>query len=121
MKMKILVDFQICMSVLLRTPLEGCFCFFSNPNYLNHEDYTTKCNFIVLSQNNRRSHQSCSMRKGALRNFTKLTGKRLCQGLSFLLLLKKRLWYRCFPVNFAKFLRTLFLQNPSACGIMKYY
>ena len=22
-------------------------------------------------------------------------------------LLKKRLWYRCFPVNFAKFLRTL--------------
>ena len=26
-------------------------------------------------------------------------------------LLKKKLWYRCFPVNFAKFLRTLFLQN----------
>ena len=24
-------------------------------------------------------------------------------------LLKKRLWHRCFPVNFAKFLRTLFL------------
>ena len=28
-------------------------------------------------------------------------------------LLKKRLWKRCFPVNFAKFLRTLFLQNTS--------
>ena len=28
-------------------------------------------------------------------------------------LLKKRLWYRCFPVNFVKFLRTLFLQNTS--------
>ena len=26
-------------------------------------------------------------------------------------LLKKRLWHRCFPVNFAKFLRTSFLQN----------
>ena len=26
-------------------------------------------------------------------------------------LLKKRLWHRCFPVNFAKFLRTPFLQN----------
>ena len=24
-------------------------------------------------------------------------------------LLKKRLWYKCFPVNFAKFLRTPFL------------
>ena len=28
-------------------------------------------------------------------------------------LLKKRLWYRYFPVNFAKFLRTTFLQNTS--------
>ena len=28
-------------------------------------------------------------------------------------LLKKRLWRRCFPVNFAKFLRTPFLQNTS--------
>ena len=28
-------------------------------------------------------------------------------------LLKKRLWHRCFPVNFAKFWRTLFLHNIS--------
>ena len=28
-------------------------------------------------------------------------------------LLKKRLWHRCFSVNFAKFLRTRFLQNTS--------
>ena len=28
-------------------------------------------------------------------------------------LLKKRLWHRCFSVNFAKFLRTPFLQNTS--------
>ena len=28
-------------------------------------------------------------------------------------LLKKSLWYNCFPVNFAKFLRTPFLQNTS--------
>ena len=26
-------------------------------------------------------------------------------------LLKKRLWHRCFPLNFVKFLRTLILQN----------
>ena len=31
-------------------------------------------------------------------------------------LLKKRLWHRCFSVNLAKFLRTLFSQNtPSGC------
>ena len=28
-------------------------------------------------------------------------------------LVKKRLWHRCFPVYFAKFLRTTFLQNTS--------
>ena len=29
----------------------------------------------------------------------------------FTTLLKRRLWHRCFPVNFAKILRTPFLQN----------
>ena len=52
----------------------------------------------------RSSHQRCSIRKGVLKNFTKFTGKHLCQSL-----LKKRFWHRCFPVNFAKFLRTPFL------------
>ena len=28
-------------------------------------------------------------------------------------LLKKRLWHRCFPANFVKFLRTSFSQNTS--------
>ena len=67
----------------------------------------------------RSSHQRCSTRKGVLRNFTKFTGKDLCQSLFFnkatdlrsATLLKKKFWHRCFPVNFAKFLRTLFLQN----------
>ena len=27
-------------------------------------------------------------------------------------LLKKRLWHRCFPVNYAKFLRKLFYRTP---------
>ena len=59
--------------------------------------------------------------KGVLENFPKFTGKHLRQshyfnkfgGLWPTTLLKKRLWYRCFPVNFAKFLRTTFLQNTS--------
>ena len=52
-----------------------------------------------------------------LKNFAKVTGKHLCQSLSFnkvpglkpVTLLKKRPWHRCFPVNFTKFLRTPFL------------
>ena len=55
-------------------------------------------------------------KKGVLRNFTKFTGKHLCQSLFFnkvaglrpVTLLKKGLWYRCFSVNFVKFLRTPF-------------
>ena len=43
------------------------------------------------------SHLRCSMKKD-LRPAT---------------LLKKGLWHRCFPVNFANFLRTPFLQNTS--------
>ena len=52
-----------------------------------------------------------------LRNYTKLTGKHLCQSLFFdkiaglrpATLLKKRLWHRRFPLNFAKFLRATFV------------
>ena len=60
------------------------------------------------------------MKKGVLKNFVKFTGKHLCQSPFFnnkvedlrpATLLKKRLWQRCFPVNFRKFLRTPFLQN----------
>ena len=67
----------------------------------------------------RSSHRRCPTGKGVLRNFAKFTGKDLCQSLFFnkatdlrsATLLKKKFWRRCFPVNFAKFLRTLFLQN----------
>ena len=69
----------------------------------------------------RSSHWRCSIKKGILRNFTKFTGKHLCKSLFFnkvaglrpAILLKKRLWHRRFPVNFAKFLGTSFLQNTS--------
>ena len=59
------------------------------------------------------------MKKGVLRNFAKFTGKYLCRSLFFNkaagleAFIKKRFWHRCFPVNFAKFLRTLFSQNTS--------
>ena len=55
-------------------------------------------------------------KKGVLRNFAKFRVKHLCQRL-FLnkiaalrpaTLLKRSLWHRCFPLNFAKFLRTPF-------------
>ena len=45
---------------------------------------------------------------GVLRNFGKFTGKHLCQSPFFSKVAGLRFWHRCFPVNFAKFLRTPF-------------
>ena len=67
-----------------------------------------------MLQKYRNSRLEVFCRKGVLRNFEKLTGKHLYQSLLFnkvaglrtATLLKKRFWYRCFPVNFSKFLKT---------------
>ena len=69
---------------------------------------------LELSSRNSRPEGFC--KKDVVRNFTKFTGKHLCQSLFFnkvaglrpAALLKKRLWHSCFPVNFVKFLRTPF-------------
>ena len=65
------------------------------------------------SWRNRSIHQRCSIEKGVLRNLAKFTRKHLCQSLFFNKVAGLRLWHMCFPVNFAKFLRTPFLLNTS--------
>ena len=67
-----------------------------------------------MLQKNRSSCLEVFCRKGILRYFKKFTGKHLCQSLLFnevaglrtVTLLKKRFWYKCFTVNFSKFLKT---------------
>ena len=55
--------------------------------------------------------QMCSLRK-VLLEIREIHRKARVPGSFFAAtLLKRRLWHRCFPVNFAKFLRTPFLQN----------
>ena len=65
----------------------------------------------------RSRHQRCSARESVLRNFAKFKGKHLCQSLFLVKLpatfLDKETLAQVFPVNFAKFLRTCFLQNTS--------
>ena len=39
--------------------------------------------FIYISTNYRTSHRRCSIKKGVLKNFTKFTGRLLCQSLFF--------------------------------------
>ena len=67
-----------------------------------------------MLQKYRSSRLEVFCRRGVLRNLEKITGKQLCQSLLFnkvaglrtVNLLKKRFWYKCFPVNFLKFLKT---------------
>ena len=59
-------------------------------------------------------------KKGVLRNFVKFTEKHLSQSLFFnkvaaATLLKKRLWLRCFPLNFYEISKNTFLYN--TCGV----
>ena len=75
-----------------------------------------KMKWLKLS---RSSHPELFCPKGVLKKFTKFTGKRLCQNIFFnkiagrpSTLLNKRLWHRCFPMNFGKFLRTLYYRTP---------
>ena len=78
---------------------------------------------------NRSSHRICSVKKGVLRNFAKFTRKHLYQslffnkviGLRLVTLLKKKLWRRCFRMNFSEFLRTPFLQNTSRQLLLKIF
>ena len=89
----------------------------------NPEGIIKNKNFSIRS-----SHQRCSMKNGVLRNFTKFTEKHLCQSFFFnkvvdlrsATLLKKGLLHRSSPVNFWKFLRTLFLQNTSGRLLLKF-
>ena len=67
----------------------------------------------------RSSRPDVFCKEGVLKIFTKFTGKHLCQSLFFnkftglrpetCNFIKKIIWHRDFPVNFAKFLRTPFL------------
>ena len=125
-----------CDSAKKLTESYACLLEFANLWQLNVEESWWKSSFGYCplvwiccdrSRNNRiiylheralsrSSHQRCSLKKGVLRNFAKLTGKFLCQSLFFnkvaglrpATLLKKRLRHKCFPVNFVKFLRTPF-------------
>ena len=101
-------------------------CFWTENNTFSFCKKIMSWFFFSLTPNSGQfppcNHQIRSSRPGVfckkafLRNFTKFTGKHLCQSLLFnkvsclrpATLLKKRLQHRCFPVNFAKFLRPPF-------------
>ena len=91
------------LTLLKRTPAQVFCC----------ESYESYTHLHVFSIRTEAAIRGVLCKKDVLRNFTKFTGKHLCQSLFFnkvrpATLLKKRLWHRCCPVNLAKFLRAPF-------------
>ena len=78
--------------------------------YFSTNKYCMKC----IMTNDRSSRPEVFCKKGGLTNSAKFIGRHLCQSLFLIKLqasgfIKKKDWHRCFPANFAKFLRTPFL------------
>ena len=66
----------------------------------------SKCYFSNSEAYRQRQTPKVFYEKVVLTNFSKFTGKHMCQSLFF-----KRLYYRFFTVNFPKFVGSLYLQN----------
>ena len=112
--------FMVLLIASGRLLLWGCFCAF-----LILESSICWSEIYMYF---RSSHRMWSIKIGVLKNLAKFTEKHLhwslffnqVAGVSVLIKLpqacnyiKKRLQHRCFPLSFAKFLRTLSLQNTS--------
>ena len=74
---------------------------------------------VHFSRQHRSSHQRCSMKKGVLKNFAKLTGKYLCQSLFFIKVagaacnfIKKEILAQVFSCGFCEISKnTLFTEH----------
>ena len=96
----------------------------SYPVNNNNNNNNNNHHINQLFNKDRSSYSRCSVKKGVLRHFANFTEKHLCQSLFFNKVaglgrpqacnfVKKETLAQVFSVNFAKFLRTPFLQNTS--------
>ena len=81
---------------------------------MSHAEEISKQNKALSCGSTEAVAQRCSVKNGVLGKFAKFTEKHLRQGLflekvAACNFIKKKLWDRCFPVDFAKFLGTSFL------------
>ena len=114
-----------------------CLCqydthFFNILTCTKHMVFTYFLQMLVfiwtLSSVIRPSHQRCSCEKKVFLKISQNSKKNTCASLLFnkvanlrtATLLKRRLWQKCFPVNFAKFFSIPFLQNTSVRLLLRY-
>ena len=78
----------------------------SELDFRTAEPTLSKCYFSILEAYRQKQPPEVFYENVFPTNFSKFTGKHLCQSLFF-----KRFYYRFFPVNFPKFVGPLYLQN----------
>ena len=91
-------------------------CYSDRIDWHNNKSLLSEAPTLIKPiTSSRSSRPEVFCKKGVLRNFAKLTGKHLCQSPLFnkvagsaATLFLKKLWRRCFTVNFTKFLRAPF-------------
>ena len=67
------------------------------------------CTAEIRSIENNTKQMNTTVTRGVLFRFQRVKSEFFSQKQSPRGVLQKRLWHRCFPVNFAKFLKTTFL------------
>ena len=93
---------------------------FNNTCFQKHL-WAAACKNQHLSDKVRSSHPLVFCKKGVPTNFAKFTVNHLCQNLLFNKVAGLRLWHRCVPVNFVKFLRLSFFTKISATNQINQY
>ena len=102
------VSCQICKNVLKylfwKTSANGCFSMSHARIGVKVKKITERSSqyeFWKVVVKAKSSHRRCSMKKAFLKNLAIFTEKHLCWSLFLIKFIKKRLQYRCFPMNMA--------------------
>ena len=89
-------------------PIPLCVKFQTPPCLVFQKDYAFHVISLCYIYTTEAVAKMCSLKKVFL-NILQNSQENICARVPFLL--KKRHWYRCFPLNFAKFLGTPFLKE----------
>ena len=103
----------VCANVFNQKLLQKLRLRITSQNWVTSQSWITSQSQKLRLRITRSSRLEMFCREDVLRNFAKFTGKHLYRSI-FSNKLKKTLWNRCFPENFAKSLRTLYLQDTSS-------
>lgn len=109
------------------TTISSVIVFINRLHYCSSEELKSYCVQLDTYSYKNSNHSQLFCKADAFEIFTKSTGIHVFLSIKIadlqpIILSKKRPWERCFPVNLASLLRSLFLQNyPEQLLKLKYF